>query len=119
VLDDESDATAASVQSSEPHVIPVGTVIEPGRFLLFFRGDTQLALNNTGDEVRLQGPNRALLDARAYGSSPGVDVSWSRAGDGAEFWTIVYPPSPGASHQPPPPLLLPVTGGVMTDSACR
>jgi len=112
VLDDApdpavADAAPASVQSSKPYVIPSGTVIEPGRFLLFFRGDTQLALNNTGDEVRLLGPDGALLDAYAYGSSPGADVSWSRSGDGAEFWTTDYPPSPGASNQPPPPTATP------------
>ena len=107
VLDDEPDVAAASLQSSKPYVIPSGTIIEPGRFLLFFRRDTKLALNNSGDEVRFLGPDGALLDTFAYGSSPGVDISWSRAGDGAGSWTTGYPPSPGASNRPPPPTATP------------
>ena len=107
LLDDEPDAVAASLQSSKPYVIPAGTVIDPGRFLLFFRSDTKLALNNAGDEVRFLGPDGVLLDAFAYGSSPGVDVSWSRSGDGVGSWTIGYPPSPGASNRPPPPTATP------------
>ncbi|HUW09749.1 MAG TPA: hypothetical protein VM537_08465 [Anaerolineae bacterium] len=102
-----ADAAATSLLSSNPYVIPSGTVIEPGRFLLFFRRDTELALNNTGDEVRLLGPDGVLLDAYAYGSSPGVDVSWSRSEDGEGYWTTGYPPSPGASNRPPPPTATP------------
>ena len=107
VLDDEADAAAASLQSSQPYVIPSDTIIEPGRFLLFFRRDTKLALNNTGDEVRFLGPDGALLDVFAYASSPGVDVSWSRSEDGEGYWTTGYPPSPGASNRPPPPTATP------------
>ena len=115
VLDDEANATAdatanaaaASLQSSALYVIPSGTIIEPDRFLSFPQGDTGLALNNTGDEVRFLGPDGALLDAIAYDSSPGPDVSWSRAGDGTGSWTTGYPPSPGASNRPPPPTATP------------
>jgi len=102
-LDDAAEATAASLSTSKPYVIPAGRVIEPGGFLLFFRRQTGLTLNNDGDTVRLLGPDGAVLDAFTYDSSPGADVSWSRAGDGRPRWTRAYPPSPGSSNQPPPP----------------
>ncbi|MDH7487741.1 MAG: hypothetical protein QHJ81_15895, partial [Anaerolineae bacterium] len=75
----------------------------PGGFLLFFRRDTQLALNNDGDSVRLLGPDGLLLDAFIYGASPGWDIAWSRTVDGGGIWTTEYPPSPGSSNRPAPP----------------
>ena len=57
--------------------------VKPYGFRVFFRDDTGLTLNNSGDEVRLLGPDGLLLDSFVFDSYPGADVSWSRAGDGA------------------------------------
>jgi hypothetical protein len=107
LLDDAPEAIAASVSTRKPYVIPEGRTVEPEGFLLFFRRDTKLTLNNDGDTVRLLGPDGALLDAFTYDSPPGADVSWSRAGDGRPRWTTGYPASPGSSNLPPPPTATP------------
>ncbi|MBC8449218.1 MAG: lamin tail domain-containing protein, partial [Chloroflexi bacterium] len=101
LLDDEAEAGSA------PYVIPAATIIEPGGFLVFYRRDTGLALNNDGDTARLLGPDGLLLDAFVYGASPGWDIAWSRTVDGHGIWTTDYPPSPGGSNRPPPPTATP------------
>jgi DNA/RNA endonuclease YhcR with UshA esterase domain len=106
VLDDEPEGMAASVQGSSPYAIPAGTMIEPGGFLVFYRRETGVVLNNDGDEVRLLGPDGALLDGIVYDRAAG-DGSWSRTVDGSGVWTDTYPPSPGGPNIPPPPTATP------------
>ena len=87
---------------SRPWQLPEGTIIEAGGFLLFFRSDTGIALNNDGDSVRLLAPDGQIIDAASYDEAQ-WDQPWSRTEDGAGAWTMRYPPSPGGPNLPPPP----------------
>lgn len=87
---------------SSAYAIPVTTTINAGGFLLFFRSETGLALNNDGDEVRLLGPDGAIVDAFAFDTTD-RDQAWSRSVDGSGIWTNTYPPSPGQPNTGPPP----------------
>ncbi|MCS7222482.1 MAG: lamin tail domain-containing protein, partial [Anaerolineae bacterium] len=71
-------------------------------YLLLFRRDTKLALNNDADEVRLLAPDGTLRDRFAYLHTR-PDVSFARTVDGVGGWTDAYPPSPGQPNQPPTP----------------
>ena len=95
VLDDAAEGSA-------PYVIPAGTTVGPGGFVVFCRRQSGLILNNDGDDVRLFAPDGALLDWTTYDTAE-YDVSWSRTVDGGGEWTGAYPPSPGGPNQPATP----------------
>ncbi|MEI2689900.1 MAG: lamin tail domain-containing protein [Anaerolineae bacterium] len=86
---------------SPPYVLPAGTTIPAHGFLLLFRSQTGLALNNDGDWVRLLRPDGVVVEATEYSSSRN-DEAASKTVDGGDQWTHAYPPSPGASNQPAP-----------------
>ncbi|MFZ1406225.1 MAG: lamin tail domain-containing protein, partial [Anaerolineae bacterium] len=84
-----------------PYTIPAGRLLGPGEFAIFFRSETGVALNNTGSEqVRLLAPGGIQVEDYWF-ANPDVDWSYSKVVDGGTVWTDAYPPSPGASNQPP------------------
>jgi hypothetical protein len=83
---------------STPYRIPAGTVLQPDAFVVFYRQETGLTLNDDGDEVRLLGPNGDLADAVVF-DELATDASYSR--DEAGAWHANWPPSPGAPNIPP------------------
>ncbi len=100
-LDDRANA------GTNPFTIPAGRLIEPGGFVLFFRSETHVALNNTGsEEVRLLAPDGHVVETFTF-SDPLVDWSYSKEIDGGITWTDAYPPSPGQPNQPGTPTLTP------------
>lgn len=114
LLDDVDDYLAKSgmPQGSQPYHLPDGTYIPPRGFLLLFRGQTGIALNNDDDWVRLLHPDGSLVEATQYDSSHD-DQAYSKTEDGGFQWTQSFPPSPGTSNQPPPtptPTPTPTTG---------
>ncbi|MDW8100631.1 MAG: lamin tail domain-containing protein, partial [Anaerolineae bacterium] len=66
---------------SRPYVFPPGTLLPAHGYLLLFRRDTKLALNNDADEVRLLAPDGTVVDMLAY-ERPRPDASFSRSVDG-------------------------------------
>ncbi|MBI2448446.1 lamin tail domain-containing protein [Candidatus Microgenomates bacterium] len=87
---------------SIPFVIEGETIINPGAVLVFYKIDTDLVLNNTGDTVRLLNPIGTLADSRSY-TSVGTDESYSRSeNDAASVWLDTYTPSPGELNPVPP-----------------
>ncbi|MEA3337558.1 MAG: lamin tail domain-containing protein, partial [Chloroflexota bacterium] len=84
---------------SPVYVIPQGTMAAPHSYLVFFRSQTGVALNDTGDNVRLLWPDDTVVDQTLY-SAAGPDLSFSRETDGSGSWVSSYPPSPGSSNQP-------------------
>ncbi len=78
---------------------PAGVRLAPGAFLVLYRSQTGVALNNEGDTVRLLGPDGAEADSFAYHSAR-PDRSYSRTADGTGNWTETYPPSPGQGNRP-------------------
>ncbi len=87
---------------SRPWRLPGGTIIGARDFLLFFRSETGVVLNNDGDDVRLISPDGQVIDAFTYLEAQ-WDQPWSRTVDGSGGWTILYPPSPGGPNIAPPP----------------
>jgi len=92
---------------SPPYQIPLGMRIEPRGFLVFFRSETGIALNNDGDEARLLNTAQQVMDAFSFPWT-GEDRAWSRSEDGAGVWTNSYPPSPGKPNVGPTPTLTPL-----------
>jgi DNA/RNA endonuclease YhcR with UshA esterase domain len=94
---------------SGPYTIPADKIISPGGFLVFFKRDTGIALNNDEDWVRLLRPDGTVADEYHYTHSPGYDRSFSRTVDGGGHWTASYavtlgaPNHPAPSPPPPPP----------------
>lgn len=106
-LDDIADG------GSKPYILPGGTILQPGRFLLLFRAQTGLALNNDADTARLLGPDGVELDAFGY-THPRADRSYSRTADGDGPWTDVYPASPGGPNLPATPTPTPTATATAT-----
>ena len=100
---DDMDDSQSKVRSffapdgSRPFVIPAGTVIDPGGFVVFFGSETDVTLNNGGDWVRLIRPDGVVVEAFEYTTSRD-DQAYSKMLDGGDEWTRTYPPSPGRSN---------------------
>jgi hypothetical protein len=92
-LDDGVDDTA-------PYLIPEGTVLEPGAFVVFYRQETGIVLEDSGGEVWLLGSDGAVMDSVVFGALA-ADGSYSR--DEAGDWHIDWPPSPGEPNLPSQP----------------
>jgi hypothetical protein len=110
--------TLDSGPSGTSYVFPRGTVLEPGTFVVFYRQETGVLLNDGGGVIRLFGPARLrrnmvpgvgvppvddrsglpVMDVVTYGALPG-DASYSRDESGA--WHTGWPPSPGGPNLPP------------------
>jgi DNA/RNA endonuclease YhcR with UshA esterase domain len=88
---------------SGPYTIPANKVIQPGGFLVFFKRDTGISLNNDGDRVCLLRPDGMVADEVHYTHSPGYDHSFSRTVDGGGHWTDDYAVTLGAPNHPAPP----------------
>jgi cardiolipin synthase len=82
---------------SKPFVIPNGTLIGAGGFLVLYNSTTQLALNNDGDTVRLLDPSGTVTDTYSYDSSR-YDTSFGRFPDGGPAWRSFTAPTPGATN---------------------
>ncbi|MBM4249416.1 MAG: hypothetical protein FJ149_08300 [Euryarchaeota archaeon] len=87
---------------SRPYVIPNGTRLPAGGFLVLGGRQTGVALNNDGDTVRLLEPSGALADSYTYGAST-HDASFGRYPDGGPRWRPFETPTPGASNGAPAP----------------
>lgn len=82
---------------SPAYIISNGVTIAPHSFQIFFRADTNIALNNSNDDVRLLKPDAGVADMISYKSSQG-NASWSRVPDGANYFSLYCPPTPNASN---------------------
>ena len=104
---------------SSPYVIPFVTVIQPKGFLVFFKRETGIALNDDGDWVRLLYPDGSEADVFHYTRSPGDDRSWSRVVDGIGGWTKFFDVTPGEPNRPPLPELTPTPFPLFTIAEAR
>ena len=78
--------------------IPRGTLLRPGAYLLLYRAQTGLALDDALGQVRLLDAAGRLVDSVTYGALL-PDRSISRDELGA--WRADRLPSPGAANLPP------------------
>lgn len=73
-LDDQSGGSA-------PYTIPSGTQIGGKSWRVFKRSETKLALNNSGDEVRLIDPNSEVRASANYSGTVPDGQSYNRSDD--------------------------------------
>jgi hypothetical protein len=90
-LDDGEDA------GSSPYTIP-GITISPGGFAVFFRTRTGIALNDTGDVVRLLGPRGDVIDEIRYLRVRAYNLSYGRFADGSDHFEYGLWPTPGRAN---------------------
>ena len=82
---------------STPYSFAAGTLLPAHGFLVLFRSQSGVALNNTGgDDVRLLAPDGRELQAVHYASAHD-DHAWSALPDGSDAWSGDAAPSPGRS----------------------
>ncbi len=81
---------------SAPYTITTATILNGGSIKSFSRADTKLALNNTGDSVRLLDPSGVVKSSYTYSSSVPEGQSYNRAGEGS--YSISTTLTPGAAN---------------------
>jgi len=84
-LDDEEGG-------SSPHTIADNTAIKAGEYLVFYRGDTKLSINNSGDSVRILHPDGEVSDSVAYEGKAEDGQAYARDEQGEWAWTISSTP---------------------------
>jgi len=88
ILDDIEGAGSSPYEMVNMEILPLS-------YLIFFREDTGLVLNNNGEErVRLLSPDGEDIDNFTYTSTKN-NRCWNRRGDGNETWTIPRLNTPG------------------------
>ncbi|RME89313.1 MAG: lamin tail domain-containing protein [Anaerolineae bacterium] len=90
-LDDEEDL------DSDPYPLP-DLRLRPGERAVFYRSETDIALSDAGDTVRLLDPYGEVADAYTYGPAPQADVSVCRLPDGRGPWTETCFPTPNRTN---------------------
>ncbi|MDX1608296.1 MAG: lamin tail domain-containing protein [Candidatus Spechtbacterales bacterium] len=86
---------------SNPFIFPEGTNILPGEYRVFSADITDLALNNSGDNVRLLFPDKTISD----------EVEYSRADEGYSYaliendWIWTNNATPGSENEKPDPVV--------------
>ena len=94
MIDDiEGGSTAFTIESA---------TIAPGAVMVFYKNETGLVFNNTGDTLRLITPIGMVNDSYTY-TATDTDQSYSRdRNDVASNWTTASTPSPGQLNPLPP-----------------
>ncbi len=82
---------------SRPYTLP-GVTISPGGFAVFFRTRTGIALNDTGDEVRLLGPRGEVFDTIRYLRVRAYNLSYGRLPDGSNHMAYGLWPTAGRAN---------------------
>lgn len=94
----ETDLSGWKLQSrateARSYRIAEDTVLRPNGFLVLYRSETGVALNDGGDTVALYTERGDLVDRVGFGELP-ADASYSRVEEDGETWEISPFPSPG------------------------
>jgi hypothetical protein len=83
--------------------IPLTVSIPAGGFTTFYKRQTGLVLNNSGDTLTLIHPNGRGIDSFTYTKSPGSDETWCRLPDAGATWSENCLPTPNAPNAERPP----------------
>jgi hypothetical protein len=84
-------------EGSAPFELPART-LQPGEYVVFFRSKTHIALNDSGDSVRLLDPSGILVDAITYLRVRAANLSYGRLPDGASRLLYGLWPTPRSSN---------------------
>lgn len=74
-------------EGSQPYPIPAGTIILSGEYKVFYKSQTNIALNDSGDTARLLFPDSQIASSRVYNEYADVGLSWARGLTGVWQWT--------------------------------
>ena len=85
------------VSDGQAYILPKGTVLEPGGFLVLFRAQTGIKLADAGGQIQLLGPQGRVRDGIAY---PQLETDGSYSRDAEGMWHVGWPPSPGQPNLP-------------------
>lgn len=112
-----------AVGGSKPYDLP-GVTISPRGFAVFFRTKTKIALNDSGDTVRLLAPDGRLIDQISYLRIRAANLSYGRLADGSDNLRYGLWPTPRMPNvlfeEPETPVMshiyfgLPCTGKPLT-----
>jgi len=92
MLDDIPDG------GSRPYTLP-GRTIKPGDYVVFFHTRTRIALNDSGDSVRLLAPNGRVIDEISYLKVRAYNLSYGRLPDGSSHLFYGLWPTPGGPNE--------------------
>jgi len=95
-LDDEEGG-------SQPYLIPVGTIILHGEYKVFYKSQTNIALNDSGDAARLLFPDDQIAFSCIYNEYAAIGLSWARTANNTWAWTTKI--TPGAINIITPPTI--------------
>jgi hypothetical protein len=79
---------------SAPYVFEDDEILPAGGYLAMFRSKTRIALNDTGDSVRISAPNGRLIDRITYLSVTAYNLSYGRLPDGSHHLSYGLWPTP-------------------------
>lgn len=88
---------------SKPYTFSANTLLQPNQPVIFYKSQTKLNLNNSGDEVRLLSPNKEPVDQINYdkseeGASYALTTILTNKGEKSTYrWTA---PTPNKENQP-------------------
>lgn len=92
ILDDVPDG------GSKPFVLP-DRRIQAGGYAVFFRSQTRLALNDSGDTVVLRAPDGRTVDAVSYSRVSAYNLAVGRLPDGSGSLAYGLWPTPGEANR--------------------
>lgn len=81
---------------SSPYVFEAGTSLLPHSYLVRYRSQTKLALNNNDDSVRLLTPAGEVRSVFSYQDGSGEGESYNRISD--SVWQVSTQATPGAAN---------------------
>jgi len=90
IIDDEEGG-------STPHTFPQGTKITAQGYLVIYRSESNIALNNNGDEVRLFHPDGNLVDQVSFSESVKEDFSYNQTL--SDIWAWSEELTPGEKNE--------------------
>jgi hypothetical protein len=79
---------------SAPYVFDDDEILPSGGFLAMFRSKTRIALNDTGDSVRISAPDGHLIDRITYLKVTAYNLSYGRLPDGSRHMFYGLWPTP-------------------------
>jgi hypothetical protein len=85
--------------SGATYVIPLDTNLAPAGYLVLYRRETGLALNNDDETVGLYRADGTSADHYEYGDGPSYDVGLCRLPDGNGDWHSRCDPTPGGPNR--------------------
>ncbi len=79
---------------SSPYTFDDDEILPAGGFLAMFRSKTRIALNDTGDSVRISAPDGRLIDRITYLKVTAYNLSYGRLPDGSRHMFYGLWPTP-------------------------